>query len=131
MLRLTLDQDTLDDPLITSREKFVVILNAFCPDDPIYFVMATSKVGRFKSDRKFAAESVELDRRHYPFLNRPTVLDFTGVKALLLIDLTNLYSTGLASIAGQLTASDLSRCDAVIRASRYIEPRVVSLILPW
>jgi len=63
-------------------------------------------------------------------VGRPTVLDFTGVKSMPLIDVTALHSKGLAQVVGQLTAADMARCDAVIKASRSIEPRVVSRILP-
>ena len=49
VLRLVLDSSVLDDPELTTREKFVVVLNHLCPDDPIYFVMATSKLDRFKT----------------------------------------------------------------------------------
>jgi len=35
VLRLALDSSVLDDPELTTREKFVVVLNHLCPDDPI------------------------------------------------------------------------------------------------
>jgi hypothetical protein len=130
VIHLTLDQSVLDDPEITSRDKFIVVLNALCPDDPTYFVMATSNIARFNKAPHLSLEAVLLDDRRYAFLNRPTALDFTSVKALSLIDLTTMGSKGIATIVGTLHADDLAKCDEVIRRSRFIEPRVVPLILP-
>lgn len=65
VLRLVLDSSVLDDPELTTREKFVVILNHLCPDDPIYFVMAPSKLDRFKSVIHLANEIVTLDPARY------------------------------------------------------------------
>ena len=70
VLHVTLDSSVLDDPDVTTRGKFVVILNHYCPDDPIYFVMATSNVSRFTTGGRWAAEAVALDPAHYPFLDR-------------------------------------------------------------
>jgi len=97
-LHLTHDSTVLDDPEVVTRGKFVVILNHYCPDDPMYFVMATSNVGRFAPGERWASDGVSLDPSAYDFLDRPTVLDFTGVKALSLLDLTTLYSKGLATV---------------------------------
>lgn len=71
VLRLVLDSSVLDDPELTTREKFVVILNHLCPDDPIYFVMATSKLDRFKSVIHLANEIVTLDPARYSFPQSP------------------------------------------------------------
>jgi hypothetical protein len=130
VLRLTLDSSVLDDPELTTREKFVVILNHFCPDDPIYFVMATSKLERFKTVIHLANEVVALDPTRYDFLNRPTALDFTSVKRMALADMSALHAKGFAEIVGRLEPDDLARCDEVIRRSRFIEPRSLPLILP-
>jgi hypothetical protein len=130
VLRLTLDTTILDDPDITSREKFVVVLNALCPDDPIYFAMATSNVDRFKKAIHLASEIVNLDPKRYAFLNRPTALDLTSIKRIPLADLVNLWNRGLAENKGSLHSDDLARCDEVIRRSRFIEPRVTPMILP-
>ena len=130
VIRLALDDSVLDDPLVTTRQKFIVVLNYLCPDDPTYFVMATSNVERFTRALHLAPETVSLDHANYQFLNRPTVLDFTSVKPIPLIDLTALNGKGLARIVGHLRDEDLVRCDEVIRRSRFIEPRVVPLILP-
>ena len=130
VLRLTLDSSVLDDPELTSREKFVVVLNHLCPDDPIYFVMATSKLSRFSTVIHLANEIVSLDPVRYPFLNRPTALDFTSVKRMALDAISALHTKGLTHIVGQLEVDDLARCDEVIRRSRFIEPRIVPLILP-
>lgn len=130
VLRLVLDTSVLDDPEITTREKFVVVLNHLCPDDPIYFVMATSNLDRFKTVIHLANEVVALDPARYGFLNRPTALDFTSIKRMALGDISSLHAKGLAHVAGQLEADDLTRCDEVIRRSRFIEPRILPLILP-
>jgi hypothetical protein len=130
VLRLTLDSSVLDDPELTTREKFVVVLNHLCPDDPMYFVMATSKLNRFKTVIHLANEIVTLDPARYVFLNRPTALDFTSVKRMTLGDISALHAKGQAHIVGQLTSDDLARCDEVIRRSRFIEPRILPLILP-
>lgn len=130
VLRLVLDSSVLDDPELTTREKFVVILNHLCPDDPIYFVMAPSKLDRFKSVIHLANEIVTLDPARYVFLNRPTALDFTSVKRMALGDMGTLYAKGLTHVAGQLEVDDLARCDEGIRRSRFIEPRILPLILP-
>lgn len=130
VLRLTLDTTVLDDPDITSREKLVVVLNHLCPDDPIYFVMATSKIERFKKVTHLASEIVALDPSRYAFLNRPTALDLTSIKRIPLADLAALWNRGLAESKGALHGDDLARCDEVIRRSRFIEPRIMSLILP-
>lgn len=130
VLHAIVDSSVLDDPAIATRGKFLVILNYYCPDDPLYFVMATSNIGRFSTGGRWASEAVALDPLHYPFLTRPTTLDFTSVKAISLIDLTALNSKGLARIVGVLRAEDLKACDEVIRNSRYIEPRVLPLITP-
>lgn len=130
ILHVTLDSNVLDDPTITTHGKFIVILNYYCPDDPLYFAMATSNVARFSAGGRWASESVALDPANYAFLNRPTVLDFTSLKAMPLIDLTTLHSKGLASIVGTLRAEDMALCDEVIRTSRYVEPRVLPLITP-
>jgi len=53
----------------------------------MYFVMATSNVSRFTTGGRWAAEAVALDPAHYPFLARATVLDFTSVKAMPLVEL--------------------------------------------
>lgn len=129
VLRLTLDTTVLDDPDITSREKFLVVLNHLCPDDPIYFVMATSNIERFKKAPYLAREIVELEPSRYPFLNRPTALDLTSIKRIALADLVALWSRGMAEIKGPLQDDDLVRCDDVIRRSRFIEPRIIPLIL--
>lgn len=130
VLRLTLDTTVLDDPDISSREKFVVVLNHLCPDDPIYFVMATSRIERFKKAAHLARETVELDPSRYAFLNRPTTLDLTSIKRIALADLAALWTKGTAEIKGSLHDDDLTRCDEVIRGSRFIEPRIIPLILP-
>lgn len=130
VLRLVLDSSVLDDPDLTTREKFVVVLNQLCPDDPIYFVMATSKLDRFTTVIHLAHEIVTLDPARYSFLNRPTALDFTSVKRMALGDMASLHAKGLTHVVGQLIADDLERCDEVIRRSRFIEPRILPLILP-
>lgn len=40
------------------------------------------------------------------------------------------YAKGLTRLVGQLEPDDLTRCDEVIRRSRFIEPRILPLILP-
>jgi hypothetical protein len=45
-------------------------------------------------------------------------------------DVGALHAKGLTHIVGQLEVDDLARCDEVIRRSRFIEPRIVPLILP-
>ena len=54
VLHVTLDSSVLDDPAISTRDKFIVILNHYCPDDPLYFVMATSNVVRFETGQRWA-----------------------------------------------------------------------------
>jgi len=92
--------------------------------------MATSKLDRFRTVIHLANEIVELDHSRYGFLNRPTALDFTSVKRMALGDISALYAKGLTHVAGQLEADDLARCDEVIRRSRFIQPRILPLILP-
>lgn len=45
-------------------------------------------------------------------------------------DMGTLYAKGLTHVAGQLEVDDLARCDEVISRSRFIEPRILPLILP-
>jgi hypothetical protein len=130
MLRLTLDASVLDDPAITTREKFVVVLNHLCPDDPLYFVMATSKFERFKRVPHLANEIVVLDPARYACLSRPTALDLTSIKHLPLAVVVASHARGLVEVVGRLERDDLMRCDDVIRRSRFIEPRILPLILP-
>jgi hypothetical protein len=125
-----LDRSLLDDPAILDRHKYCVVLNNLCPDDPLYFVMATSNIERFKKAAHLAGEIVMLDHARYGFLNRPTALDFTDVKAMPLPQVVALHGKGLATVVGQLEVDDLATCDEVIRRSRFIQPRILPLILP-
>ena len=45
-------------------------------------------------------------------------------------DIASLYAKRWTQVAGQLHADHLARCDEVIRRSRFIEPRILPLILP-
>jgi len=92
----------------------VVVLNHLCPDDPIYLVMATSKLDRFRTVIHLANENSHADHSRYAFLKRPTALDFTSVKRMALGDIAALYPKGLTHVAGQLEVDDLARCDEVI-----------------
>lgn len=130
ILRARLDSTILDDPNLTFHHKYIVILNHFCPDERMYFVMATSNLSKFQQIPHLGREVVTLAETDYPFLNKPTVLDFTDVQCLPLEELRRMVDKKLVTAVGTLKDQDLARCDEVIRGSKQIEPRVLPLILP-
>jgi hypothetical protein len=64
----------------------------------------------------------------YDFLGRPTVLDVTDVQTIPLADLKKMVERTVVTVVGRLLDEDLTACDAVIRTSRHIEPRILRFI---
>lgn len=128
VLRARLDQQHLSDPKISTRHKYIVVLNCDWPADPIYFAMTTSQVERFESLPHLKADVLPLNPGSYDFLDRPTVLDLTDVQQIRLADLKAMVERKIVTVVGRLLDDDLTACGVVIRASRHIEPRLLPVI---
>jgi hypothetical protein len=55
-LKLTLDRQTLTDPAISERSKYVIVVSALLPDQDIWFVICTSKTAHFDDNPRLSGD---------------------------------------------------------------------------
>lgn len=103
------------------RWKLCVVFNTTPPaasDDVQYFI-ATSQVNYFRENALLASEVLILPPGSYPFFPEETAIDFRDLR---IVPRPKLESKGL-KVLGDLSAHDIQRCEAIIRAARLLENR--------
>jgi len=124
VLEALVDKEHLDDPAISSRQKFIVLLNCG-PSDPIYFAFLTSNTTKFDTLPHLKRELMDVDHNAYDFLDRPTCLDFSDVHTMSMAALEKMLTRKRLSYKGKLSDSDIVRCGTAIKGSFQIAPDIM------
>jgi hypothetical protein len=85
----------------------------------VHYFIATSKLTYFRENPHLLSEVLIFQPNTYSFFPEETAIDF---RDLHIVPFAKLQSNGLR-IVGALTAADVERCEATIRAARLLPNR--------
>ena len=126
--------DRLDDPSVAAKPTFIVLLNAFLPDDadPLYYVLTTSKVEKalaspLRGDRLYIVKGT------YVCFASDTVIDVSaaGDYHVGLDAFRALYDRSQVKLVGQLTEVHVRELDRLIVESRTVSRDMKRFITAW
>ena len=132
VLRLTLDQTTLDDPDVEKRAKYAIVLSAFLPDDHVWFVLCTSKTDHFDKNPHLKSEILRWVPGEYGWCSAAvTVVDCCTAYSLPLAKLRQLHIEGKLAFMGGIRPAHLAAIDQITKNSRLLSPEQKRWIVPW
>jgi hypothetical protein len=132
VLRLTLDNSILDDPNISSRAKFVIVLSALLPDDDVWFVMCSSKTAHFDNNPQFDNDHLRWVAGEYGWcVAAVTIVNCTQAHKQPTQRLKALYASGQLAFMGDIRPKHLQEIDAITKASPFLSPEEKRWIVPW
>lgn len=123
----------LDDPALFQKAKYLIIINAFLPDDALYYLLTTSQVEKL-AGVAFGGDVVVIRQGSYEFfgadtaVNVGTAADREPVDAQ---DFRGMYYDGEISYVGQLSDEDIRRIDAAISSSVRVPKELKRFITAW
>lgn len=123
VLRATLDQSQLDDPTLSSRSKFLIVLAVEPPDSDLLCVLTTSNLSHFASGR-WEQEIVRIHRGESPIFPKETVVNCREIHLLPMASVERLASARHAVIVGELEGRLMDRINQTLAGSRLIDPRM-------
>lgn len=128
------DFSKLDDPGAAPKGKFLVIINAFLPDDVLYYLLTTSQVTELLRG-PFRDDVVTFEPGSYDFFNRETAVNVgtAGGQATIVESAVfrGMYYDGEVEYVGRLTDSDMARIDQAIAKSLRVLKELKRLITAW
>lgn len=103
------------------RWKLCVSFNAEPPEPQgdVYYFIATSKLTYFRENPQLLSEILIFGKGSYAFFPEETAIDFRDLRT---VPVAKLLSKGLR-VLGDLSAKDVQRCEAVIKAARLLDNR--------
>jgi hypothetical protein len=111
----------VEDGRVYEKNKFAIILNVTCPDDPMLFALATSNVGFYQSTSMWDAHIIRVAIGTYKFLTKDTVLSFRQIHKESLEELRKQYSEKELTLVGDLLRVHMDQVDKIIASSVLIE----------
>jgi hypothetical protein len=123
----------LDDPAVSEKAKFAILLNAFLPDDPLYYLLTTSQVQKLQTG-PFAQDTVTFPAGCYSFFSKETAVNVGSLattKPLPADDFELLFDAGELKYLGRLSDADLARVDTATAKSLRIPREIKRFVTPW
>lgn len=125
--------DVLNDPKVPRKAKYLIIINAFLPDDSLYYLLTTSRVEKLLKG-PFAADAVVFPADAYGFFDRETAVNVGTAATNAPLDskaFRGMYYDGEIGYVGDLTAEDMTRIDSTIKASVRVPRALQRTITAW
>jgi hypothetical protein len=120
-----------NDPAAPPKAKYVILVNAFLPDeDVLYYVLTTSKTEKLLRS-PFANDVVVFRAGSYEFFGKETAVNVGTVAETPTRVFRGLYYDGDISYVGCLSDSDMARIDEAISASLRVPRELKRSITPW
>lgn len=124
--------DRLDDPDIDAKDKFLIIINAWLPENPLYYLLTTSRLDKLK-DSPFQRDLLTIPAGTYAFFKLDTVINVREAGQLTveceLFD--QLWDDGQLLHCGCLTSEDMKAIDQLIAESLQVRPELKRHVTAW
>lgn len=127
------DYDKLDDPNVRAKAKFIVLVNAFLPDENLYYLLTTSQVDRLKKG-PFIADVVVIPAGTYEFFPIDTAINVASIANTPPIEASlfrEMYYDREIVFVGALSSADIGRLDAATNASVRVPKDMKRFITAW
>lgn len=111
------------------KDKFVVILNKkFNEENPIYFILPTTKVEPYKNKYQHKDHLI-VKKGESKCFNKENVFDFENIMEKSYKDFENVYNNKLIQVKGILENEIIDKIDDHIKESKTIAKYIKKIIL--
>lgn len=125
--------DQLDDPNIGQKAKYLIIINAFLPDNALYYLLTTSKIEDL-ARVAFGGDIVVIQKGSYEFFSVDTAVNVGTAADRAPVELDvfrGMYYDREIKYTGQLSDADLRRIDDAISSSVRVPKELKRFITAW
>ena len=116
----------LDNPAITEREKFAVVVSCAIENDEVLFIYTTSQVDRAN---KYAGQAVYCQPGSYSCFSKETAIPVRNIKTMTIQAFAKLMPDHFKPL-DQLSDVDMAAIDKIMMKNREIDVRIKVRCLP-